>query len=90
MAEIPTLAAATLAPGDITSALAEAGAVVVSGLSAPARVAAAAAELAPFFEATRAMRELGAAEFYAGDTKRLPNLLSKSPTAAVAMGRRVI
>lgn len=79
---IPTLAAAALTPGAISSALAEAGAVVVTGMSSPATVAVLDTELSPYFDATRAMREIGEAEFYAGDTKRLPNLLSKSPAVA--------
>ena len=79
---IPTLEADQLQPGAIDACLREAGAVVVRGLASAERRAAVDAELAPYFNATPAMREQGIDNFYAGDTKRLGNALSKSATVA--------
>ncbi len=79
---IPTLNAADLHGDEISECLRAAGAVVVKGLLSAERRAAANAELDPYFNATAAMGERGIDRFYAGDTKRLGNALSKSTTVA--------
>jgi ectoine hydroxylase-related dioxygenase (phytanoyl-CoA dioxygenase family) len=81
---IPTLDAASLGGsfGAVAEALSEAGAVVVKGMATAERRDALDRELAPFYAATPAAPEEGPEAFYAGDTKRLGNLLSKSPVAA--------
>eukprot|EP01043_Picozoa_sp_COSAG02_P075766 COSAG02_NODE_15775_length_1139_cov_0.760307_1_plen_185_part_00 len=79
---IPTLNAAELQGDEISERLRAAGAVVIKGLLSAKRRAAANAELDPYFSATTTVRERGTASFYAGDTKRLGNALSKSATVA--------
>jgi ectoine hydroxylase-related dioxygenase (phytanoyl-CoA dioxygenase family) len=81
---IPTIEASSLAGGSndaVADALHEVGAVVVCGLASPDRIKAVEQELAPFYEATPVAPEEGPDAFYAGDTKRVGNLLSKSETA---------
>lgn len=87
---IPTLNAAELQPGEIGANLRAAGVVVVKGLLSAERRTAVNAELDPYFCSTAPMRERGIDSFYAGDTKRLGNALSKSATVAEMAGDDVI
>lgn len=87
---IPTVNAADLHDGEISACLNAAGAVVVKGLLSAERRAAANSELDPYFSTTATMRERGIDSFYAGDTKRLGNALSKSTTVAEMAADEVV
>ena len=88
---IPVLDAGSLGEGDATAALMEAGAVVLSGIASAEMQRAVEAEMAPLWARTKAMKEQGEQAFYAGDTKRVGNLLSKMDTvSAMVIDDRVL
>ena len=68
------------ATGEITKALANAGCVVVTGVTDSTLQQAVASELAPHMESVRVVQDDDPAQFYPGRTRRVSALVARSPS----------